>query len=142
MGLSVSHGCWDGGYMGFKNWRNKLAEVAGFPPLQMMEGFYRQDEWFGTRELSFTGRQALALLPIKWGALRDDPLIPLLNHSDSDGSIAWQDCGPLADRLEELISKLPEGDGPGHVRNWHQTTRNFVEGLREAASLKEDVAFE
>ena len=40
MGLHTTHGCWRGAYSAFMRWRMKLAEVAGFPPLLMMDGYF------------------------------------------------------------------------------------------------------
>lgn len=87
MGLDTTHGCWHGAYSAFMRWREKLAEVAGLPPLMLMEGFY------------------------------------------------------LADRLAELLPKLPEGDGGGHIGHWREKTQTFIDGLRLAASRGEDVEF-
>jgi hypothetical protein len=33
MGLDTTHDCWHGAYSAFMRWRRKLAEVAGYPPL-------------------------------------------------------------------------------------------------------------
>lgn len=41
MGLSISHGAWMGSYSAFTAWRKRIAQVAGFPPLELMEGFYK-----------------------------------------------------------------------------------------------------
>lgn len=38
MGLDCSHNAWHGAYSAFMRWRIKLAEVAGLPPLEFMEG--------------------------------------------------------------------------------------------------------
>jgi len=40
MGLDISHGCWHGAYSAFMRWREKISQVAGLPPLALMEGFY------------------------------------------------------------------------------------------------------
>jgi len=160
MGLDVSHGCWSGGYIGFHFWRCKLAQVAGLPPLEMMEDFYDRDRWWASvrdagtggmmrhvrldqraTNISSTVTDNMEQLPIRWACLRPDPLHILLRHSDCDGSIDWIDCEPIAQRLEELVPLLPEGDGPGHVRNWKDTTAKFASGLREAGRAKEDVVF-
>lgn len=174
MGLTVSHTCWDGGYISFNIWRCKLAEVAGIP-LELMEGYLRTDvnhndmyhfdmaqklldselkdqvipAW-NPDGIDVTGyakmlaRFLLTMkpyLPIKWEALRDDPLIVLLNHSDCDGIIEHKDCKPLADRIEELLPLLPDGDGGGHIWDWKETTQQFIDGLRCASEKQEDVKF-
>lgn len=159
MGLDTSHGCWSGAYSAFSRWRTKLAEVAGFPPLLLMEHFFDEKEWwFMTRRpdvenpkmyktsepecgFSFAIEQAFKTLPIPWGHFESDPLTVLLNHSDCDGTIPASHCGPLADRLAGLIDKLPDDDGGGHIGNWREKTQQFVDGLRAAAAAGEDVEF-
>ena len=90
---------------------------------------------------SFSLEQAFQGLPISWDCLRDDPLITLLNHSDCDGEIAASDCGPLADRLAELLPQLPDGKDWGHIGDWRVKTQTFIEGLRAAAAAGEAVRF-
>lgn len=159
MGLDTSHGCWHGAYSAFMRWREKLAEVAGYPPLIMMAGFYNPDSWwFMTKRpdvtnptmykftpeldgLSFDAQCAMARLPIGWALFEKDPLHLLLRHSDCDGSIASADCGPIADRIESLLPKLPTGDGGGHIGDWRAKTQAFIDGLRVAAASGEDVEF-
>jgi hypothetical protein len=80
-------------------------------------------------------------LPISWDRFAGDPLTKLLNHSDSDGEIAAEDCGPLADRLTELLPLMPNGEDGGHIGNWKDKTSTFIEGLREAAEAGEPVRF-
>lgn len=144
MGLDVTHDCWHGAYSAFMRWRRKLAEVAGLPPLDLMEGFYPGlvdylkyvdpsfqyaiDEW----------RKSL---PIKWDALKPDVLHLLLHHSDCDGDIPPEICSPLADRLEQLVPLLPDTIDGGHIGNWQEKTERFISGLRLAASKNEAVEF-
>ena len=146
MGLDVSHGCWRGAYSAFHTWRSKLAEVAGFPPLELMDGFYVSPQsaflevspyWKGKEQ----SHPVLSRLPIPWKLFNKDPLSILLMHSDCDGSLPWQDCHRLARRLDRLVPLLPDEDAGGHIRNWRQTTRRFASGLRAAAKQREDVTF-
>lgn len=153
MGLDTSHGCWHGAYSAFFRWREKLAEVAGYPPLGLMDGFFDLKEFWcmnnglmiyadaNSKAWSAAAKAAFAALPIRWDAFKNDPLTVLLNHSDSGGSIATGLCADLADRLEDLIPMLPEGEGGGHIGDWREKTRTFVRGLREAADAGEDVTF-
>jgi hypothetical protein len=120
MGLDTSHDCWHGAYSAFMRWREKLAEVAGLPPLRMMEGYDGA---------------------IRWDSLKPDALHILLDHSDCAGSLASAVCGPLADSLERLLPLLPNEDGGGHVGPWKAKTQAFIDGLRLAASRGEDVEF-
>lgn len=134
MGLDVSHGCWSGGYSSFNNWRRKLAALVGLP-LDIMEGYWEprgpQEDTYGILEA----------LPVPWSLLAPDPLWVLLNHSDCDGTLAWQDCLALAERLEGLLPELPDGSGPRHIGDWKECTQDWATGLRLAHERKEDVEF-
>jgi hypothetical protein len=141
MGLDITHDCWHGAYSAFMAWRRKLAEVAELPPLDLMEGFYP-----GTmdilRDVDPPVRDRWEKsLPIKWASLRRDVLYVLLYHSDYDGDISPELCGPLADRLEELIPLLPDEIVSGHIGHWRVKTQKFVDGLRLAASRGEAIEF-
>lgn len=150
MGLDTSHDCWHGAYSAFMRWRIKITELAGLPPLELMEGFYNpkstvsRDPIFWAKkglrdEEAFSDMQAQ--LPIKWNCLKPSPLHDLLNHSDCDGDIAWEQCGPIADELEKLLPLFPNGDGGGHIGNWKDKTAQFIAGLRKASEAKENVDF-
>ncbi len=162
MGLDTSHDCWHGAYSAFGRWREKLAEVAGIP-LPLMEGFYPgivvdperfADYVSDLKNHTSARRDAVAaivaqqvagwlpVLPIAWSSLKRDPLHTLLNHSDCDGYIPWRKCGPLADRLEELLSLLPDESGGGHIDSWRGVTQRFIDGLRLAAERHERVVFD
>lgn len=152
MGLDCSHGAWHGAYSAFNRWREKLAQVAGMPPLNLMEGFYsplkdKQQNYglptlyCGPHEPSDNLLRLDALLPIKWESLKEDKLHILLYHSDCDGDIDWEDCSELADSLEKLIPLLPEENIGGHIGFWREKTQTFVDGLRLAAERKENLDF-
>lgn len=121
--------------------------AAGLPPLDLMEGFYGEEY----RYPIFWARKGLSneqafqdmrqCLPIKWSCLKTDPIHILLNHSDCEGEIAWQDCGPIAESLEKLLPLMPNDKDPGHIGDWQETTKKFINGLRLAASKKENVEF-
>lgn len=84
----------------------------------------------------------LPWLPISWTAYESDPLCKLLNHSDCDGELCWQDCEAMGKRLEELLPEIGKDDDPwGHIGNWQDKTQLFIDGLRIAASRKENVIF-
>jgi hypothetical protein len=142
MGLDTSHNCWHGAYSAFMRWREKIAEVAGLPPLMLMEGYYTEnaagDPLYG---IDLFGAEHLRKrLPIRWDSLKPDPLHILLTHSDCDGEIAWRDCKPIADRLTELLPLL-EGDGGGHIGDYRAKTQQFIDGLRLAHKKKQNVDF-
>lgn len=138
MGLDTTHGCFHGAYSAFGRWRDKLAEVAGLPPLDLMEGYF---DWKGIYKPNIPETTAQRL-PIKWDALRPDPPLHfLLFHSDCDGEIPPEMCGPLADRLAELLPLMPDESGGGHLWNYRGVTQIFIDGLRLAAAAGETVEF-
>jgi hypothetical protein len=146
MGLDCSHGCWHGAYSAFMRWREKLAEVAGLPPLLLMEGFFRKGEYTDpikeyAKMFPNLGESFYNTLPISWECLKPDILYELLYHSDCDGELNWEICEDLANRLTELLPLLPVGEGGGHIGNWRDTTSKFIDGLRLAYSKKENVGF-
>lgn len=118
MGLDTSHDCWHGAYSAFARWRKRIAASIGIN-LDSMEGF---------------GGSA------SWARLGTDPIVALLNHSDCDGEIAHEVCGPLADRLEGLLPLLSGNEG-GHLGNMQAKTETFIKGLRLASLLQENVEF-
>ena len=154
MGLHISHGAWVGSYGAFMFWRKKIAQVAGLPPLELMEGFYKPIDRnrriydFDTPTLwtsSTPDHLLLELdrkLPIKWESLKPSPLLLLLNHSDCDREISWKKCNKIADCLEPLIGSLPQEEGEyGYSWNWIEKTRKMVDGLRLAHKNRENLVF-
>ena len=154
MGLDCSHGAWTGSYIVFHLWRKVIASAAGLPPLELMEGFYRplnSTEFSGptlyhgpqTNKAScgFGDRPYLADidqgLPIKWESLKESALHELLYHSDCDGQIEPDRCGPIADSLEKLLPNLNDE----HRLKFRSTTIQFIDGLREAAASNEPLEF-
>jgi hypothetical protein len=159
VGLDTSHDCWHGAYSAFMNWRQMVAKAAGMPPLGFMEGYYgytniEHDEAkeslrsIGFAEEHVWARDILSSfygvggnMPITWDSLKPSPLHFLLSHSDCEGEIPHELCDGIADELEKLLPELPEGDAPGHIRNWRDKTQTFIDGLRLAAKEKENVDF-
>lgn len=154
MGLDTSHNCWHGPYSAFMRWRTEIAKQIGIP-LQMMEGFYdwqkitQEDrDKLGSLIMNKDGthaewatellRAAVEQLPLRWDAFKPSPLHKLLNHSDCEGEIAWEDCDAIAYALVALLPTLPDSGTP-----WGMVgiTKQFIAGLRDAASKKENVDF-
>jgi hypothetical protein len=153
MGLDTTHEAWHGAYSAFMRWREKIAEVAGLPPLQLMEGFYQPINGGATyggpptmfcngyQRDSDTLKRLDALLPIKWAYLKPSPLHELLFHSDCDGEIPAERCGPIAVELQKLMPLLPQAEGGGHIGNWRDKTQQFINGLLAAAQANEPLGF-
>lgn len=145
MGLNCSHDAWDGAYSAFHRWRCKIAEAAGLPPLELMEGFYNKDTlYFGRIEELWESKvtELGTRLPIRWDCLKKSPLHELLYHSDCDGDIPWRRCGKIADELEKLLPAMEAfGDGGGHIGAYKDKTQTFIDGLRDAFASKENLEF-
>jgi len=140
MGLHVSHDCWTGAYSAFSRWRNKIAEVTGYglmdpTPEEQAEGHYGKYpalEWSGIEERNFFG---------EWDRTPPDPLVVLFAHSDCEGVIKPAQAEPLLKRLEQILPLMPDEPAPGHIGNWREKTQTFIDGLREAVALDEEVQF-
>lgn len=144
MGLDVSHDCWRGAYSAFSRWREKLSEVAGYDIAKVTwPNLSGADSFMNGRDMVLIdwGHVTDNNLRGDWDTTPADPLLILIAHSDCDGWIRSRDAAPLADRLAELLPLLPEGEAPGHVRNWRDKTQTFIDGLRLAAASGEDVEF-
>lgn len=71
----------------------------------------------------------------------DDQTIPinvLMGHSDCEGGIPADMCGPLADALEAILVRMPES---GLYDRGRPATLRFIAGLRRAAAAGEPVEF-
>ncbi len=149
MGLNCSHDAFHGAYGKFHRWRRTLADLADYPLLDIMAGFYTQDTEDHCRVLldadaHFTPNIVKDLfyndfLPISWDNFKDDPLIELLRHSDCAGDISPESCEKIADRIEYVTSNI--------VKNvvideqFITITETFVKGLRAAHEANEPLIF-
>ena len=88
MGLDVGGAHW--AYSGFIRFRERLAAAIGIVSLRDMEGFGGE------------GRRS-------WEPF-DDPIVPLLDHSDCEGELAPEVCRTVAPRLKEIVSVWPKDD--------------------------------
>lgn len=135
MGLDTTHEAWHGAYSAFSRWRHRLARVAGYEVVNIEGRWARETvliDWGHIVEKNYYG---------EWDEPPRDPLIVLIAHSDCEGVIHPEHARPLADRLEELLPLLPEGEGGGHIGDWRSKTRTFIDGLRAAAAAQEDIGF-
>lgn len=136
MGLDTTHDCWHGAYSAFHRWRRKLAEVAGYGNLCDYAGFFIPGRYSSAVDAT------PGLTEAKPWPDNGDVLIELLNHSDCNGHLSAEICGPLADRLEQLLPALQvAGDGAGHIGGYAEKTETFIAGLRAAAAAGEPVEF-
>lgn len=117
MGLTISHGAFQGPYSSLHDMRCAIALAAGWGDLDEYAG-YR-----GSKPYPEPG---------------DDILSVLMNHSDFDGTIAAEHAGPLADRLEAILPHIDAAAGDGYAR---ADALQFVEGLRRASAAGEALKF-
>lgn len=80
-------------YSGFHSFRKLLAKSIGVD-LEQMEGF---SEW-NREDLTVKSKGT-----IPWSTV-NDPLVPLLHHSDCDGELSPSECAKIAPRLREVCS--------------------------------------
>ena len=133
MGLDTSHNCWHGPYSQFMRWREWLN-------LFVMSERARQGDQ-RAEAISHLGATREALERAWVEGAYDDQSVPvnaLMNHSDCDGEIAADVCGPLADALEALLNYMPER---GIYDEKRPATLRFIRGLRSASEANEPVLF-
>lgn len=129
MGLDTTHDCYSGGYGGFNLLRAAIARAAGEQIEDSFSVLYNYDDF---RPINFHG---------EWDKTPEDILTVLIVHSDCEGKIMSEHCGPLADRIEKLLPDIPEVDHAHGGRRFRKMAQRFVDGLREAAEANEDVEF-
>lgn len=133
MGLDTTHDCWHGPYSQFMRWRQWLNLFV------MIKRAEQGDE--AARKISHMGATVEALEKAWMDGHYEDQSVPinvLMGHSDCDGEIAAEVCGPLADALEELLDQMPER---GIYDEKRPATERFIRGLRRAAAAGENVEF-
>jgi len=112
MGLNFSHAEASWSYSGFDEFRHRLALEAGID-LYMMDGF--------GGDIPFDSVE--------------DPIKPLLDHSDCDGELTPEECSTIAPRLRELVSNWFDDD-------YDKTNASrLAYGMELAASNKENLRF-
>lgn len=126
MGLDTTHGCWNGPYSQFHQWRKAIAKTIAID-LDQMSGFEPLEE-------SRPVRKAGAPDGIEWTTLPPDILHVLLNHQDCEGEIEHKDCLLLAQRLIEVLPSIPS--------EWVLHTIQFIAGLLLAYTRNQNVKFQ
>lgn len=101
-------------YSGFNNFRKRLAKEINID-LERMEGFTKDGS-----------------IGIPWE--NTDAIIPLLDHSDCDGSISSVKCLKIAPRLLELIKDWPDD------YDKDQATK-LAKGMRTCGKRKKSLEF-
>jgi len=149
MGLDTTHDAWHGPYSAFNNWRTWIASKIGIP-LKLMDGFYCEHEAgldpFLALEYMFPDKDDTAMyglrelkkqFPLKWEAFKPSKLHTLLNHSDCDGEISWEDCKGIHRELMKIINSKPD-DMDEYLL---MRTNEFADGCFKAYKRKEVLKF-
>ena len=140
MGLDTSHDCWHGPYSMFMRWRERLHVLIMRDRRDRLgAAWFDAQPW--SRAQSYTYAECVRKeSEIPWPYPSEtDPLDVLMSHSDCDGEIAADLCGPMADALQDLIDRrMPSSGLYDDIR---PATERFVAGLRRAASAGDAVVF-
>lgn len=100
-------------YGGFNRFRTRLAAIIGVN-LDKMAGFAERG--------------------ISWETVKDD-IVPLLCHSDCDGSLTYGQCKKVAPRLRALVKEWPDADYD------KQQALLLAEGMEECGAAKKKLIF-
>lgn len=82
-------------YGGFMRFRERLAEEVGIP-LREMSGYSAP----GSRKPGWR----------EWPHPNQEPLVPLLDHSDCEGRLTGEECADIESRLRDIVSGWPDDD--------------------------------
>ncbi len=105
MGIDFNNNNAHWSYIGFNEFRARLAEEIGIGDLRSMVGFG------GTRS---------------WRNIKD-PLKPLMNHSDCDGILTRRQCNQVYPRLLEIVCRWDKNDYD------RLEAEELIKGMKEVA---------
>ena len=104
MGLDFSHGNAHWSYSGFGHFRSKLVDTLGYTvPLNTMyeDGTYIR--------------------------MKNEPIYPLINHSDCDGNLTVEEMQQILPQLEDIVNR------------WNDDEYDKTRGLQLIESMKEAI---
>lgn len=161
MGLNLrvnGKSCGQWSYSGFMEFRIKVATQVGIN-IYDMEGFACVDKNIlkeqGWEAYEKAYAEELEKEKISWDTI-NDPIKTLLFHSDCDGEIPYEECLPLANRLEEIIKDWPQNINLAPVEEWirlgyppslcipshdYEQAKKLIDGLRHAFLVGKPVKF-
>lgn len=137
MGLDTSHDCWHGPYSMFMRWRQWLNLFIAMDRMKNQSDW--DSEWGQIRSMGATREAILQAWDRGLYSDQTDPLNVLMNHSDCDGEIVAEVCGPLADALQDLADRHMKPRAT--YDEMRPATERFIAGLRRAAAANEPVDF-
>lgn len=133
MGLDTTHDCWHGPYSQFMRWREELNYLIA------IERAAESAPWTEIRNMGTTREAIVAAWNAGLYSDQSDPLNVLMAHSDCDGEIPAEMCGPMADALQGLMERRMPARGIYDEKR--PATERFIAGLRRAAAAGEAVEF-
>lgn len=150
MGLNTSHGCWDGPYSSFRDFRELVGRAAGLPYRLITDpSAYDYGKW--TADIDWSIYPAAAyqghwykVQPtwVRNGDIyshpKQDDVLYLIVHSDCDGKLRRGYLPRLKARLEELEPRYDQLAAGGYGE---KSLRRFIEGLERAIEAGEHVDF-
>lgn len=138
MGVTISHDCFSGSCNSFVKWRCHVAKAAGFETRTRSVKLIQSEVTIEAIQLdpSFVDdEKALG----KWNVTPPSPLLYLFAHSDCEGVILPEHAAPLAASLEEALPDIISSDNAD--RYFSGVTKNFINGLQQAAANNEAITF-
>jgi len=134
MGLTVSHGAFDGAYSAFNRFRQFVMKSIGgnYPPhkdINLSEAHWYFGDGYDTET--------------------HPGLTEFFRHSDCDGYIEPEMCSTIANELKVILPlaielEKSEGTGGGHIAaqgGYVQVLKYFIEGCEEAYRKAEQLEF-
>ena len=121
MGVCFSHGRASWSCTGFNRFRSRLADLIGIS-LDEIAGYGGNKTFEG----------------------EEDPIVPLLDHSDCDGDLSPEECAKIAPRLKEMIGILSKRAESGESYEYEYDIivgMRLAEGMAEAAEKNERFVF-
>jgi len=116
MGIDFSHGEARWAYSGFMRFRSRISETLGYGDLKTM-----YDEGSHT-------------------AMQDEPIYPLINHSDCDGELTVKEMEMIIPQLESILTMWADKDKE-NVDGDVLRGRDLVEGMKDAIESDEVLEF-
>lgn len=171
MGLKISHGCWDGSYGAFNEYRRELARMCQIP-LDAMRGHGRGDydlsgrvrldidmakieQAFGARtgRYSYEGTVMVHYAKAMNGVDNAPWSVPLglrvlLHHSDCGGRIRWWEARDMAMELAKVLRRMKSAGFQHESRSalisvevLYTITKRMAIGGMKAYAAREDLVF-
>lgn len=146
MGLDCTFDAFHGAYSAFNSLRQEVCRATGgsYPPhwkrgedgelLRDPEGYLVYDREFDENSWYWGDGYSQDSHPGLW---------EFLTHSDCDGEISPAMCVTVADELEAILDRIPEG-GNGHIAargGYREVLRKFIQGCRAAHAAGKPLEF-